>query len=108
MSNPREIFVSWQGDQSACQFVKTHPVAMHGLAPGMTINLSEPEARRLVQGLLNILNGGHEISPLERLATAAKNLAEHAKESHPHFESPRGQADIGAVLVAIELAGGAK
>ena len=42
------------------------------------------------------------------LLEALETLAEHAGETYPHFESPRGQADIDQACAAIKAAKGDK
>jgi hypothetical protein len=40
------------------------------------------------------------------LLSALQILTKHAQEVYPHFESPRGQADINLAIEAIKNAGG--
>lgn len=44
------------------------------------------------------------IAAAPMLLEALVVLVDHAQETHPHFESPRGQADIAAALAAIARA----
>ena len=39
---------------------------------------------------------------IPKLVGPVATLIEHAMEAHPHFESPRGQADIAAARKAVE------
>ncbi len=46
------------------------------------------------------------MSKLEDLRTAAQVVLEHARETYPHFESDRGQADLLSLEIAIRSAAG--
>lgn len=44
------------------------------------------------------------IAAAPELLEALRVLADHAQETHPHFESERGQRDIAAAIAAITKA----
>ena len=46
------------------------------------------------------------IAAAPELLIALQALVDHAQETYPHFESLRGQADIGCALYAIKRATG--
>lgn len=85
--NNREIFASWQGDGKPTKLPAVHndyPVVVHGIPPGGTFILTEAEARRLVQGLLNVLNGGESAnrrSPSPTTRCAMQQLEAALSES---------------------------
>lgn len=76
---------------------------------------SVPISSRIVAPLSESRPGGRwEVSPTDaaliaaapELLEALRVLVDHAQEAHPHFESERGQRDIGAAIAAIAKAEG--
>ena len=63
----------------------------------------EPECLRQASDMLKDLSADNQRlrEQVAQLTEALFRLTDHAMETHPHFESPRGQEDIGRAIVAL-------
>jgi len=77
--------------------------------PGEMIAMGGRRFKGVYVGTENLAGGlrapggpnDHMADAIRDLVTAAEALVDHAKETFPHFEDTRGQADIAATVKAI-------